>query len=240
MLRILFFLFSVVIISSDVLAENPRVINQLPGNVYLPVGFDDNDNTQLVIDGFFPNSCYRLAQYNVDVNSEQKKVTIYNQVYYYSGSPCLMVLVPYSRVINVGILSEGTYEVQFVNDKAQPVSKATLVVDKSSNPGPDDFFYAPVEDAYAELKSNGVHELVIRGEYTNTCMMMDRIKVHNIQNNVLVVQPILKLKDFSKPECAQVMIPYEERVVLSERPNDKILIHVRSLNGKALNKIFKF
>ncbi len=39
----------------------PPLVSVTVRAVYAPSGFDDNDEAQVVLDGFLPNTCYRLA-----------------------------------------------------------------------------------------------------------------------------------------------------------------------------------
>lgn len=221
-------------------ADGPITVTQLPAELFTPVGFDDNDNTQFVIEGFFPNTCYRMGSHTVDINVEKREITVNNQAFFYPESLCLEVLVPYSRIVNLGVLSAGDYRIQFVgNDGKQVVPMGRVEVVKSPNKGPDDFLYAPVQNSYVNVKANGTAELILSGEYTNTCMEIEQVIVHPSKEKVIVVQPIMKEKDFAAPGCAQMMVPYTKKVDLAEKPTGRVLVHVRSLNGKSLNNIVK-
>lgn len=222
------------------LSDEPVVFNQLPSAMYVPVGFDTNDNSQIVIEGQFDNSCYRpgVTEYQVDYAS--KTILINNKAQKYQSDFCLMVILEYKKEINLGLLNvPGDYKVMFMDNSGQSESLGMINIAPASTSAADDYIYAPVREARYDkptLDKNG--EVVLRGTFTNSCMKMDRVIVSRPNVGVIQVLPIAKMED--RTDCRVLKdnpVPFEERISLKGFGSGRVLIHVRSLNGQAVNLI---
>ncbi len=103
------------------------------------------------------------------------------------SGPCLDVLVPHDEVVNLGIVSEGSYQV--VQSNGIPLGR--LNVKAATKNTPDDYLYAPISQAYVR-NQNGQVALTLSGTFTNSCMRLQKI-ISNVQGNVVTVQPIAAL-----------------------------------------------
>ena len=223
--------------SSDL--EKPNTVDMLPSFVYSPVGFDDNDNAQIVFEGFYPNTCYRagLTYYNVD--QEKKVIKIINQAYFHPKSVCAMVIIPYKKVINLGLLKEGKYSVQFRSDESgqeKYYQLSNLQVVQAGGMGQDNFLYLPIESAYiVKNHSDGYPRVVVKGHFKTSCMSFDKAVVQNPRgSNTLVVLPIAKL---SNKNCEQINKEFSYSIKIPYKNMGRVMIHIRSLNGQAANLI---
>ncbi|MCB0394917.1 MAG: hypothetical protein KDD25_10165, partial [Bdellovibrionales bacterium] len=210
----------------------------LPEVVYTPLGFDDNDNSQFVYEGYYPSSCYRKSLVSHKVDLAAKKIVVKNTAVYYGDIVCTPMLTRYSHEVNLGVLPEGRYDVFFEapdeNNANREVKMGQLLVVKAHSAEPDDYLYAPVDRVW--LTFGGGHtNLKIVGGYSNTCLTMDRIEFRR-EGNVVVVLPIAKLEG---EHCSIpfLPIPYEEEVDLGNIGQGRVLFHVRSLSGQAVNSI---
>ena len=208
----------------------PKVVGTMFHMGYIPVGFDTNDNSQLVAEGVFPNSCYKPVGTKVSVDHGEKVIRVYGRAYKYKGA-CLQMVVPYHREIDVGLLKAGTYKVVSVFDNQQK-ELGNLQVAIATNSEPDDFLYAPVSQAYFS-KADGKHYITISGQFPQTCYKMREVVVR-VQPNVLVVQPIAEKTD---DVCEERIQPYSETVEVKNVKEGRYLLHVRSLNGRAINNL---
>lgn len=216
----------------------PELQNRMPSAVYAPYGFDNNDNVQFVLEGTFPSTCYKVGPTIVNKNMETKTITVENQVNYYSDNYCLTMLVPYKKVINLGIMDVGDFNLVFkANEKTEQLG--TLNVRKANSKAADDFLYAPVDKViYKKGELGDANTVVLRGAFTNTCMKLKEVKITRRPNsNILVVLPIAEMEE--RDDCAIpiVGIPFEKEINLEAYGTGRALIHVRSLNGEALNEI---
>ncbi len=213
----------------------PTTTNLLPGKVYVPLGFDSNDSAEIVIEGAYSNTCYRSGMATFNVDEERKKITIYNKTYFHSNSMCLMVIVPYSKVINFGVLKEGNYSLNFVGD-GENISMGKLPVAKSSSTVQDDHLYAPIErTTFIEAKNGKPAELILHGVFANSCMSLKEVELRRAPGSDTIA--VLPKSEMSGSSCENTSVKFDERVSLEGYGSGRVLLHVRSLNGQSLNTI---
>lgn len=229
-------------------SHRPALVEAMISTVYAPAGFDDNDNIQIVIEGIFPNTCYKSGPSKVSVTGE--RIQIVQQAYYYDGH-CFQMMVPYEKVIDIGILKAQNYSV-FVADETSP--SALLPVKEAKNDETDDYLYAPVKKA--ELVSKSPYILQLMGIFPNEMMRIDHVIVNqplnHVPNNVIDILPIATVDetkrlavDSAGGGSAQVSVPFTHSVDLSDiqagmKEPGRFLIHIRSLNGQSVNLIEDF
>ena len=213
--------------STDAQAAEPQVVDVQFNKSYIPRGFDSNDNGQIVAEGTLPNTCYKPAQTEVVIDHAQKTVTLFAKARKYEGI-CLPVLVNYHRVIDLGVMNVGEYRVL---QGSANLGKLQIAAATSSSA--DDFLYAPISQAYFE-KVDQYHQVKISGEFKNSCMKLVDV-LFNIEDDVIVLQPISELEDGEA--CAEGTFPFESAVILENLPAGRYLLHIRSLNAKAVNSL---
>lgn len=194
---------------------------------YIPDGFDSNDHVQVTGEGYFPNTCYRPASIDLRIDHKRKTIQLVPLAYYYGGY-CAQMIVPFDRTIDIGILKTGKYHI-YQADEALPFGDVKIRA--ATNSGPDDFQYAPIEQAYVESK-DGQTQLHIQGKFTKSCMKLIDVNVE-VQSNVLVVRPISE-EDESPCEDGEFAF---ERSVAFKAPKGRYLLHVRTLNANSINKL---
>src|SRR4051812_31719710 len=89
----------------------PGTLNVIPDRVFAPLGFDDNDNIQIVLDGQLADTCYKLGPTHVRIDQATHKILVRQSAFYYSGAWCAEVRIPYVQTVNLGILPAGNYEI---------------------------------------------------------------------------------------------------------------------------------
>ncbi len=215
-------------------ADDPVANGLVPVSVhaiFVPGGFDDNDESQVILDGYLPSTCYRLSHNTaaLDAATGAIKVVQYARKF---AEPCLPMRVPFTSEVRLGVLPHAAFKVN-----VQGAAEANLTVTEALNGGPDDYLYAPVESAQVAYDSAaGNYVATISGRLTNSCLEWGEVKVLD-QGKVLVIQPILTMRD--EQGCIATETPFERKVVLPGRLADgRHLLHVRSLNGKAVNAMF--
>lgn len=199
-------------------------------DVFVPKGFDDNDQIEVVLDGYLPNSCYQLDSVTKTIDEATKTITVQQMARVYPGQ-CLMALVPFTSEVKVGILSKGDYKI--VTNRGN--FETSLNVAMSTTAGPDDFLYAPVERTWIERAQDGSLTAVLEGRFTNTCMVFDEVKVI-YSGKTIEVLPVMKMED--RTDCVDQQVPYRKMQALSFQLPGRYLLHVRSLNGQAVNTVF--
>lgn len=210
--------------------DGPVKVGAAFSRVYVPDGFDDNDQVQFVGEGLFTSLCYRDASPTVRVDHPKKEIFVEPGAYKYEGY-CLQVILPFDRVVDVGVLEAGRYRIVQAPDHKVlgeiHVKRATALT-------PDDYLYAPISQAY--VKARGASSLVyLSGVFPAACLKIKEIKFQ-VQSDVLVVQPVAEI-DPGIP-CMEGSFPFEARVDTGPMKPGRYLLHVRSMNGKAINSLF--
>jgi len=199
--------------------------------VFVPKGFDSNDNAQVVVTGAYPNSCYKVGPTNLRVDKKNNVVEIDVNAYYAAGSYCLMLYIPFTQTVNVGVLPPGDYKL-VVNSKVGEVLPVALATSEN----PDDFVYATVESL--ARRSREVFQL--QGFLPNSCADISEIRVLEEQGNVLTVLPIVSFAEGCKPSGDDRDLGFSEDFSVPAHLKGQKLIHVRSLNGASVNNVFDF
>ncbi len=216
----------------------PVRVKVLPQNVFTPMGFDNNDNVQLVVAGEFPNSCYKVGPVQAVVDSANKRILIRNESYYYKSSWCVQVMVPYFMSVNVGIVPAGIYTIYAEDSDGTPRKFTRMPVALSKNTGPDDHLYAQINQVFVTRSTSGQFVINLEGQLTNSCMNFGKLEVLYRDNNVVEVLPTVTMSATSG--CQDVMVPFVKSFPMENIPNGKALIHVRSLSGQSVNTVVNF
>lgn len=206
-------------------------------SLFLPSGFDSNDNVEVVVAGTFPNSCYRTGRTNVTLDQETREIKIDITAYRYLASSCGEVLTPFLHTIKLGILDVGSYAVHLTR---QPNIKGTLNIQIHSSESADEHMYAPVDLANITIdRETGDQMLTLKGELPLTfvgCAVIDQIDQYREPENVLVVLPKIRLTDGE--ECIGNKHHYSVTTRVENPLIEKGLIHIRSVNGTSFNGIY--
>jgi hypothetical protein len=222
-------LFTSITASANFDQTSPALVKVSPKKVYVPKGFDSNDQVQVVAEGAFPNGCYKPGDATAKVDHESKEIVIQTNAYKYQGI-CIQVIVNYSQVINMGVLQEGVYKV--INEADDSV--LTEITIKAANTSdPDDFIYAPINQALIS-KIDGETNLVLTGTFTNSCMSLKEVIVTSDADS-MVVQPIVEV---ATEDCEDGNFPFRyNRAIPNLLSPGRYLLHVRSMNGRAFNNL---
>lgn len=211
-----------------------------------PEGFDDNDNVQIVIDGNLPNICFELGKTSVTRDEDGKTLSIAQLTHKKNVLGCeqenmqdeLNWKVPFQKELSLGQLPAGNYTIQF-NLGSSKFQKRQFVVKKSTIRNVDDILYAPISSAFIPEMiyetENG--EAVLTGILATTCLHLDqdKIKVQKF-DDVIVVLPELSIS--KEAPCLRTPRPLHEIVSLGPLRKGRYLLHVRSMSGLSINKIF--
>ncbi len=209
-------------------SADPKRIAALYNKIYVADGYDTNDHVQITGEGMFRSTCYRHAETTVHVDEAKQVISLGPVAYEYSGY-CLQFILPFQRIVDVGILKPGKWS---IHQGGGQVLGSFTVKPATSNSA-DDFIYAPV--ALATLEQNGAtSEVIISGAFSTDCMELDR-EILTIQNEVIVIQPIAKVITGSM--CKDGAFPFSKKVSISAAPPGRYLLHVRTLGGNALNSM---
>lgn len=217
---------SVPFASADV---ESRLVDVKIQNLFVPYGYDDNDEVVVILDGYLPDTCFKLA--TTEVTQDAGKIIITQKAREYSGN-CFDVTVPFTTTVKLGVLAKGDYAVS--------VNRGTLSeqlgVKEATKAGPDDYLYAPVEAARVEGGS-----AVLQGRFTNNCLKLDSVKLSHTGKTVQVL-PIMSLLTATQAghacETGEFNFSHSVRLQDLKLDSGRHLLHVRSLDGQSVNTVF--
>lgn len=216
--------------------EPPTLIPSPAEKVFVALGFDDNDDVELIIHGHFPDSCYKVGPASARFNPATGTVEIEAKSYRYPGI-CAQVVVNFIQTVKAGILPQGTFAIT-VNGVAG-IATAPLVIDEATSSGPDDFLYAPVSEASLDLAADGSHTVTIKGEYPFMfigCMIVTDLRAYVSPGNTIVVLPIAELVDTDACDAQADSHKFAISKSVGELSLGEYLIHVRVIEGNSLNR----
>ncbi len=208
----------------------PQLVPVALKRAFIPVGFDDNDQSQIVVTGEFSDSCYKLGP--TKVTKTAAGVEVLQQAYRYGGV-CLDTMVSFSQVVELGLMRSARHE---ITDATSKKTLGDLSVAKATRPEADDFVYAPVQEALIlEERGGAGPALYLTGNYPSKAVKIREVRVLNYAD-VIVVQPIMEYAtDTVESRDAGERPRFEIKQPLKNLPKGAFLLHVRSMNGKALN-----
>lgn len=214
--------------------ETPSPVHK----VFAPHGFDDNDVTEIVVHGEFPDTCYQTGRSWAEVDHAKKVISVVAMSYrYMGGMECAQVKTPFIQTVKVGVLKEGDYSVVV---KYADGLNANLNIRPRTTEAPEDFLYAPVENAKIKTDAaTGKQSLSLNGHFPYMfigCMKMREIRTSR-NGDVLVVQPVAEIMQ-NDEECPEQPDDksFEINQGIAEPFTTEGLIHVRVLNGNSLNR----
>ena len=221
-----------VLISLPVFADLP-VETLIPvENIYTPLGFDSNDNTEVIIEGYLPNLCHKFPQVNAQINGNQVDLTV-NAFKYDEASPyCPQMVVPFVKAVSLGVLKEGTYTI-IVNRGTALEDRATIKVAQAKRETVDDFLYAHVEFIQT---IPGTRMIALHGYQPSDCLEFEEIEYTSNGKDTYALLP--KMRQVSN-YCPMKRTPfYAEWEVPNEIRRGKVLLHVRRMSGESVNLLY--
>lgn len=197
-------------------------------NVYIPKGFDSNDASEVIVSGVLPNHCHQAPKVEVKGTSP-KEIEVTVKALYSPGDQCLQVMIPFTLTVHLGILDSGDYKIKSNNHKT-----GSMTIDLARTIAMDENIYANVE--YIE-ENDYDRTVTLVGTNPSDCFELDRIDYTTNGNNTVSILPILKLKS---EECLPVETDFEYEFKVPNTLTAKVLLlHVRKMNGKSVNKVFR-
>jgi len=199
--------------------------------VYVPKGFDSNDQSEVAIEGYLPNTCYRAPE-AIAVDREGKTY-IDVKADYSEGDYCMEMVVPYLVKAKLGVKRSGIYMLEVKG--SNQVLKKNIGIDEANSRDIDENVYAAVNAVETEVGSTRVE---LRGMNPNSCFSFREIKtVVNDENDAIAVLPIMDVDTSSV--CTHRLVPFTYEFDLPKELKDKkVLIHVRKMEGLSLNALY--
>ncbi len=118
-----FSLFSVPAIANQAVPTKEVQIGV--NNVYVPGGFDSNSDVFVIVNGVFPNGCYKWGRAEVkNTDAHTHEIKSIAQV---SQGMCIMVMMPFQEEIRLGKFASGEHILRFVNHDGTYLEKTMII-----------------------------------------------------------------------------------------------------------------
>lgn len=219
---------------------------EIPVTVLLapPVGYEDKNNIQVVLYGMLPNACYSIGNYRVE-KLGSNELAVHQFAYKENQGLCaddsgipesMKMAVPFMVEVSVGQLPAGDYKFDY-QVVGGTIGTRMLNVAKATAPTVDSLPYAAVSSASVPELVNGMKDVKVTldGILNSTCTSLDsNVRVLHYKD-VTVIEPLIKVK--TGVICAQMIVPFQLPVNLGKMVPGRYLIHIRSMNGKSVNRV---
>jgi hypothetical protein len=200
-------------------------------HAFIPAGFDSNDNVEVVITGYLPNLCHKSPSAKVEIKGSKIDIKM-TSLYYQESNPfCPEMVVPFTKSVALGVMDKGNYEIT-VNGKSPWEKKEKIAILESTSNAVDEFQYAYVQYIDKEIGNN---EVALKGYNPSDCFVLDKIThVSNKKDAYSVLPKMKQIREF----CPMKMIPFSyDWKVPTELESEKVLIHVRTMDGNSVNTV---
>ncbi len=214
---------------SSLLQASPIVVDAPIDHLFVPHGFDNNDNVEVMVTGNFPSTCFSRNKVEVTVKDEVIAVKVTSLDSSKDNTKCEKMEIPFMENVTVGNLQAGGYKI-IVNNKLTE----KLSVDVSSSNSVDDHLYAMI--SYVELGFTGglSGEAMLVGK-TQDCLQLDKVEYLSNGKDTLSILPIMKKVATCTGEKSYLEVPvkFQPRAFT----NNKVLLFVRTMDGKSISSL---
>lgn len=219
--------------TAGAMADTPFEKEVPVDHVYSPIGFDSNDSTEVVVEGFLPNLCHKSPKTKVEINGDTINIKLTSLYYDSTTYFCPEMIVPFTETVSLGLLDKGNYKI-VVNGKTPYEATSKLKIAEATSDAIDEFTYAYVD--YVEKAAPASKTVKLKGYNPSDCFALEKIDyVSNGEDTYSILPKMKQIRDF----CPMKMMPFEyEFKVPNELQRSKVLLHVRTMYGKSVNTVF--
>lgn len=217
-------------------ANTAPVLAPIPvTHVYSPLGFDSNDNVEVILKGYLPNLCYRTPSARVQVSGQSIQIQAQAQAYHPSEHVvCAQIAVPFLEPAQVGVLDRGLYSI-VVNHTESNSRTASMRIVGATSSVIDDNVYANVTSVE---RVPGTRSVFLKGVNPVNCYEIQGVKSISNGTDTYAVLPIMK-KVAEQCDAQPTPFTFKWDVPTDLSATEKNpLLHVRVMDGKSLNVIF--
>jgi hypothetical protein len=242
--KIQFLVGAVALLSADY-ARAERVEIGVAALLAPTVGYEQKNNVQVVLSGALPNKCYSIDEYQVEKSKDLKSVKVRQFANREATGVCAdeknlpedwKTVIPFTTEVSIGHLDAGDVNFLFKREDGE-VGTRVVKVSPNTTLSVDSLPYALISNLTVSDVVRGDQDLVVTlsGVLNSSCTELDDEVRVDQEPDVFVLLPTVKTKRGAK--CLQVLIPFDKKVNLGRSSVGRYLIHARSMNGKAINRV---
>jgi hypothetical protein len=227
-----FMMIATALLSLNIQAQVPKVVPAPVDHLFVPQGFDNNDNIEVVVVGKLPNPCFIRNKVDIKVVEDSINVNITSLNNEDQGNEnCAPMKVPFSEVVTIGNLQGGSYRI-IVNGKLEE----KLVVAESGSQSVDDHLYAAGQYIDLGLTGGLSGDALLVANSLSSCLELDHVEYISNGKNTFSVLPIMKkVSEVCPEEKKRMEIPL--KFDLNTIESAKVLLFVRSIDGRSIHSI---
>lgn len=219
--------------SHDIL---PDVVEAPLDHLFVPNGFDNNDNVEVVVTGKFPNPCYVRNSYKVKIQEDQIKIDVTSlSMDDPAYTKCEPLKIPFSEVINIGSIQGGIYQV-IVNEGGKYEKRETISVGTSQSESVDENIYAMVDFVETGFTGGASGDAILIAQSPSPCLVFDRVEYLSNTKDALSILPIMKKVSSNCPEKnerLEIPVKFDP----AKFNSDQVLLFVRTIQGRSVHTI---
>src|SRR5690606_9027349 len=179
-------------------SEAQEVVTIPSERIFVPTGFDDNDNAQVILDGYLERSCDTLISpaWNLDMSSFQ--ISVSARVLRDHTIVCTEERRPFTQVVNLGVLPMGKYRVW--TNRGRLIKP--LVIAEAPSASKNETYYASLIESYVEhnphpAPGESQWSVVLRGYFEDSCQQWDFVEV-DVGTFIFAIMPVVTP---ANPQC---------------------------------------
>lgn len=210
-------------------------------------GYDDNDTVEVILHGTLKNACYsignaefeRIGENKISVKQFARKLTTGVCADESKLPTHLLLQVPFTTELTLGQLGNGPYQVVYNQSFGNSAGVRDLVVARSKLPSVDELPYASVSAALTRdvYGPKDDVKVTINGVLTSSRMELNPVVQWEKVDDVYVVLPTVKVRN--DVLCTYMLRPFQFNLNIGNSDPGHYLVHVRSMNGNSVNKVFE-
>lgn len=200
-------------------------------HLYIPYGFDNNDNVEFVVSGILPSLCHRSPKIRTEIIANEVVITVTSLYEKKEFTDCEDLVIPFSQTVHLGVIRDGQYNV--VANKGTFFEKIKpLKIYEDNGKAINQFYYANIEEIQT---TDDPQKIILKGRIPKGCFEVKEIKSFDNGSDAISILPIIQ--KVSKT-CSHRQEPYQAEFFIPQNSLERrILLHVRRLDGNSINLI---
>ncbi len=198
-------------------------------DVFAPIGFSNEQNAEVIVTGYFPDTCYKKLNHELKI--ENKKIIITVNAVYDDSSVCSEMITPFTEAIPLGKLEAQNYKVTIIS--ASPFNLKTKLIIQEASRDNEELTYPYVTTIRPTVDKR---KILVEAYTVSSCFELEKIKIRSNWKNAYIVYPIMKQ---TSEFCPRKMTPITFVVKLPIfHSQNKYFVYVKSMYGSSSNAIY--
>ncbi len=206
-----------------------KTFNHSVEQIFVPNGFDDNDDIVVMVYGVYDMSCEEMVSHSFEIDESNSIIYLDSKkVIHANQQGCTENFEPFYKEYNLGTLPAAEYKV--VARGEVPIVD-TLKVQASQTDNKDVFNYPDMVEIRIALKPSGRASLYIDVPLQNSCQRLSTVSIQRRSPTFWEVYPIMGQEQ--RNDCEKGLLIQTKEVDLGEVPVDTHIFYIRTKQGES-------